>query len=135
MVQGFRIGIEGSRSSIRPPAFDILAGIAAGSYLAEKSTKKKNSVEVLQIIGVLLLSVGTISVFLPPLVAVLQWKGIWILRWAPVVAQVRWANMWFLLAAPAFFLAAALIGSVMPLLCQAGVPAGARAGSEVSWTY
>ena len=33
-------------------------------------------------------------------------------------------NMWFLLAAPALFLIAALIGSVMPLLCHSGIAAG-----------
>lgn len=127
-------------SKDRAPAFALLlstylAGIAAGSYIAENRTKEKKPGELLRIIGVLLMLVGAISIYLPPLVALLQWKGISILQWAPVVAQVRWANMWFLMAAPAFFLAAALIGSVMPLLCQAGVAAGARAGSEVSWTY
>jgi spermidine synthase len=127
-------------SKDRAPAFALLlstylAGIAAGAYLAENRATEKNSGEVLRIIGVLLLLVGAISVFLPPLVALVQWKGLSILQLAPVVAQVHWANMWFLLTAPAFFLAAALIGSVMPLLCQAGVAAGARAGSEVSWTY
>ena len=127
-------------SKDRAPAFALLlstylAGIAAGSYIAENRAKEKNPSEVLRIIGVLLMFVGAISIFLPPLVALLQWKGLSMLQWAPVVAQVRWANMWFLMGAPAFFLAAALIGSVMPLLCQAGVIAGDRAGSEVSWTY
>ncbi len=112
-----------------------LAGIAAGSYIAEKRTKEKSAEEVLRIVGALLLLVGALSVYLPPLVGLLQWKGIALLQLAPVTMQVRWANMWFLLAAPAFFVVAALIGSVMPLLCQAGVAAGSRAGSEVSWTY
>jgi spermidine synthase len=127
-------------SKDRAPAFALLlstylAGIAAGSYIAEKRAKEKSSDEVLRIIGVLLLLVGAISVYLPPLVALLQWKGLSLLQWAPVVVQIRWAGMWFLLGAPAFFLAAALIGSVMPLLCQVGVAEGASAGSEVSWTY
>jgi spermidine synthase len=112
-----------------------LAGIAAGSYIAEKRMKEKSSDEVLRIVGVLLLVVGAISVYLPPLVGFLQWKGVSLLAWAPLVTQVQWSGMWFLMAAPAFFVAAALIGSVLPLLCQLGVAAGSRAGSEVSWTY
>src|SRR5271163_3271058 len=120
-------------SNDRAPAFALLlstylAGIAAGSYIAEKRAKEKSSDEVLRIIGVLLLLVGAISIYLPPLVAFLQWKGLSLMQWAPVVVQIRWASMWFLLGAPAFFLAAALIGSVMPLLCQVGVAEGARAG-------
>jgi spermidine synthase len=127
-------------SKDRAPAFALLlstylAGIAAGSYIAEKRTKEKSAEEVLRIVGALLLLVGASSVYLPPLVGLLQWKGITLLQLAPVTMQVRWANMWFLTAAPAFFVVAALIGSVMPLLCQAGVAAGSRAGSEVSWTY
>jgi spermidine synthase len=127
-------------SKDRAPAFALLlstylAGIAAGSYIAEKHAKEKSSQEVLRIIGVLLLLVGGVSAFLPAMVAELQWKGLGLLAWAPVVAQVHWAGMWFLLGTPVFFLVAALIGSVMPLLCQVGVTAGARAGSEVSWTY
>jgi spermidine synthase len=112
-----------------------LAGIAAGSYIAEKRMKAKSSDEMMRIVGALLLVVGAISAYLPPLVGILQWKGISLLEWAPLVTQVRWSGMWFLLAAPAFFVAAALIGAVLPLLCQIGVTAGARAGSEVSWTY
>jgi spermidine synthase len=112
-----------------------LAGIAAGSYIAEKRVATKSSDEVMRIVGALLLIVGVISVYLPPLVALLQWKGLLFLEWAPPVTQARWNGMYFLLASPAFFVAAAMIGSVLPLLCQLGVAAGSRAGSEVSWTY
>jgi spermidine synthase len=127
-------------SKDRAPAFALLlstflAGVAAGSYIAEKHTKEKSSDEILRIVGFILLVVGALSVFLPPLVAVFQWKGLALLQWAPIVAQLQWRGMWFLLAAPAFFVVAALIGSVLPLLCQLGVAAGSRAGSEVSWTY
>ncbi len=127
-------------SKDRAPAFALLlstylAGIAAGSYITEKGTKGRSSKEVIRIVGALLLIVGGISVYLPPLVALLQWKGVSLLRWAPVVIQVRWSETWFLMAVPAFFVAAALLGSVLPLLCQVGVSAGSRAGSEVSWTY
>lgn len=137
-IAWFRVFELASRD--RAPAFALLlstylGGIAAGSYLAEKRAKGKNSTEVLRIIGSLLLLVGAISVFLPPLVAELQWKGLSIFHLAPVVTQIHWSGMWFLLGAPVFALAAALIGSVMPLLCQAGVAAGSRAGREVSWTY
>jgi spermidine synthase len=124
----------------RAPAFALLlstylAGIAAGSYISEKRTDGKRSGEILRIVGLLLVLVGGISVFLPPLVALLQWKGLSVLQLAPVTAQLRWANLWFLLSAPAFFVVAALIGSIMPLLCQAGIAASSRSGIDVSWTY
>ncbi len=127
-------------SKDRAPAFALLlstylAGIAAGSYIAEKGTKGRRSNEMIRIVGLLLLVVGGISVYLPPLVAFLQWKGVSLLRWAPVVIQVRWSETWFLMAVPAFFVAVALLGSVLPLPCQVGVSAGSRTGSEVSWTY
>jgi spermidine synthase len=110
-------------SQDRAPAFALLlstflAGIAAGSYISEKLTAQKKSEEVVQVIGASILIAGAISVYLPPLVALLQWKGI------P-----------FLLSAPVFFVTAALLGSVLPLLCQLAVSAGHKAGKGVSWTY
>ncbi len=110
-------------SQDRAPAFALLlstflAGIAAGSYISEKLTAQKKSEEVVQVIGALILIAGAISVYLPPLVALLQWKSV------P-----------FLLSAPVFFVTAALLGSVLPLLCQLAVSAGHEAGKGVSWTY
>ncbi len=110
-------------SQDRAPAFALLlstflAGIAAGSYISEKLTEKKNSEAVVQIVGVVILIAGAISMYLPPLVALLQWKGI------P-----------FLLGAPLFFVTAGLLGSVLPLLCQLAVSAGHESGKGVSWTY
>jgi spermidine synthase len=110
-------------SQDRAPAFALLlstylAGIAAGSYVSEKLMEQKSSQDVFQVIGALILIAGAISVYLPPLVALLQWKG-----------------MPFLLSAPAFFLTAGLLGAVLPLLCQLAVSANRDAGRDVSWTY
>ena len=137
-IAWFRVFELASRD--RAPAFALLlstylAGIAAGSYVAENRTKQKSPGDVLRIIAVLLLIVGACSAYLPPLVALLQWKGIKLFALAPGPIQIQSMNMWFLLAAPALFLVAALIGSVMPLLCHSGIAAGARSGREVSWTY
>jgi len=137
-IAWFRVFELASRD--RAPAFALLlstylAGIAAGSFVAENRTEHKCPGDVLRIIAALLLLVGACSAYLPPLVALLQWKGIKLLQLAPGRIQIQSMNMWFLLAAPALFLIAALIGSVMPLLCHSGIAAGARAGREVSWTY
>jgi predicted membrane-bound spermidine synthase len=137
-IAWFRVFELASRD--RAPAFALLlstylAGIAAGSYVAENRTKQKSPGDVLRIISALLLIVGASSAYLPPLVALLQWKGIQLFALAPGPVQIQSMNMWFLLAAPALFLIAALIGSVMPLLCHSGIAAGARSGREVSWTY
>ena len=107
----------------RAPAFALLlstflAGIAAGAYLSEKLTEKAAPNTVAQVIGVLLLLAGGISAYLPALVA---------------TARVHsWS---FLAPAPAFFLTAGLLGSVLPLLCQLSVSADERAGSGVSLVY
>ncbi|MGC1382543.1 MAG: hypothetical protein WA823_02110 [Candidatus Acidiferrales bacterium] len=137
-IAWFRVFELASRD--RAPAFALLlstylAGIAAGSYVAENRTKQKNPGDVLRIIAALLLVVGACSAYLPPLVALLQWKGNKLFNLASGRIQIQSMNMWFLLAAPALFLIAALIGSVMPLLCHSGIAAGARTGREVSWTY
>jgi predicted membrane-bound spermidine synthase len=110
-------------SQDRAPAFALLlstylAGIAAGSYISDKLTENQPSESVAQLVGTLLLVAGAGSVYLPPLVALFEWKGL------P-----------FINAAPAFFIIAALIGSVFPLLCRIAVPAGVNSGSHVSWTY
>jgi predicted membrane-bound spermidine synthase len=110
-------------ASDRAPAFALLlsaylAGIAAGSFITEKIAESKSSALILSIIGVLMLAAGALSVYLPPLVAVLMAKGI------P-----------FLWSAPAFFLTAGLIGSVFPLACQLAIAADERAGRGVSFVY
>ncbi|HJY87943.1 MAG TPA: hypothetical protein VKE24_14000, partial [Candidatus Acidoferrales bacterium] len=110
-------------SSDRAPAFALLlstylAGIAAGSYISEELTEQRDSGAVVEIVGVLLLVAGSVSAYLPPLVAFLKSKGI------P-----------FLVGSPAFFLTAGLLGSVLPLLCQLAVSAVDKAGSRVSLIY
>jgi spermidine synthase len=107
----------------RAPAFALLlstflAGIAAGAYLSEKLTENASPNSVVLVIGVLLLLAGGISAYLPALVAVARVHG--------------WS---FLAPAPAFFLTAALLGSVLPLLCQLSVSADEKAGSGVSLVY
>jgi len=106
----------------RAPAFALLlstylAGIAAGSFLSETLSQKKQ-LNPLTIAGVAMLVAGAISVYLPPLMANLSWRNI------PV-----------LMSAPAFFITAGLLGSVLPLLCQASVVAGDSAGRSVSVIY
>ena len=106
----------------RAPAFALLlstylAGIAAGSFLSEKLTEKKH-VNALTLAGVLILLAGAVSVYLPPLMAQLCWKGV------SVMASV-----------PIFFITAGLLGSVLPLLCQAAVSADESAGRRVSLIY
>ncbi len=110
-------------SSDRAPAFALLlstylAGIAAGSFIGGKLTEQKSSEEILRIVGGLLLLAGAISVYVPPLIADLKWK-----------------NITFLAGAPVLFLVAALLGSVLPLLCQLGVAANEKAGQGVSLVY
>lgn len=110
-------------SADRAPAFALLlatylGGIAAGSYLTEKFTENKSSAAVINTMGLLLLMAGAISIYLPPLVAQLSWKG------RPAMYS-----------APAFFVTAGLLGSVLPLLCQLAVPANEQAGRHVSLIY
>jgi spermidine synthase len=110
-------------SADRAPAFALLlstylAGVATGSYITGKLTEHKSSAVVVYVIGLAMLLSGAISAYLPPLVAVLMSRSI------P-----------FLASAPAFFLTAALIGSVLPLICQAAVSADDKAGRGVSLIY
>lgn len=110
-------------ASDRAPAFAMLlsaflAGIAAGSFVTEKFAEGKSADTVMRVIGLLMLAAGALSVYLPPLVAALMARGI------P-----------FVWSAPAFFLAAALIGSVFPLTCQLAVSADDKAGRRISFVY
>jgi len=110
-------------SADRAPAFALLlatylSGIAAGAYLSEKLTQRANPKSVIRAIGVLLLAAGAISPFLPPAVALLMHSG-----------------LHYLWSAPAFFLVAAMTGSVLPLLCRLSVAPNERAGRHVSLIY
>ncbi len=110
-------------SSDRAPAFALLlctylAGIAAGSMLSEKLTARHRPERLIRVIGGLLLLSGALSAYLPPLVASMMARKI------P-----------FLASAPAFFVTAGLIGSVLPLLCQLAVSPEREAGQGVSLIY
>ena len=110
-------------SANRAPAFalllaTILAGIAAGAYVSEKSTERASPRTVLQAGGALLLLAGGVSGYLPGL-----------------VAGSRVHNWTYLAAAPAFFLTSAMVGSMLPLLCQLSVSADEKAGRGVSLVY
>jgi spermidine synthase len=106
----------------RAPAFALLlstylAGIAAGSFLSEMLSERKQ-VNPLALAGIAMLLAGAISVYLAPLMAYLSWRNI----------PVLWS-------APAFFITAGFLGCVLPLLCQASVSAGESAGRSVSVIY
>jgi spermidine synthase len=110
-------------SSDRAPAFALLlstylSGIAAGSFVSEKWTRKHGAGIVLQVMGVLLLLAGALSVYLPPLVALLMTRKIA-----------------FLFSVPAFFVVAAAVGSVLPLLCRLAIAPDRAAGRGVSFVY
>ncbi len=106
----------------RAPAFALLlstylAGIAAGSFLSETLCRRKQ-LHPLTLAGTAMLVAGGISVYLPPL-----------------MAQLSWHNVPVLMSAPAFFLTAGLLGSVLPLLCQSSISASSSAGRSVSLIY
>jgi len=110
-------------SADRAPAFALLlatflGGVAAGAYLSERSTENVPPGKVGQLLGVLLMVAGGVSVYLPSL-----------------VASARVHGLPFLAAAPAFFLTAAMVGAALPLLCQLSVSADQRAGRNVSLVY
>jgi len=120
-IEWFRIFSIASMD--RAPAFSLLlaiflGGVAAGAYLAEHFTHDVTPKRVLQVIGVMMIVAGIISAYLPPLVASLMGRKI------P-----------YLSSAPLFFITAALIGAVMPLLCQLSVNPGEQAGRGVSLIY
>jgi spermidine synthase len=110
-------------ASDRAPAFALLlatylGGIAAGSFISERLAAKQSRQTIIRLTGVLLVTAGVLSVYLPLLVALFMAKAI------P-----------FLWSAPAFFVTAALIGSVLPLVCQAAISADERTGRRVSLVY
>ncbi len=107
----------------RAPVFALLlstclAGIAGGSFIAGRLTEKKRATEIVGIIGGLMLAAGAASAYL-----------------APAVAWLRATNIAFLLSTPLFFVVSAMLGSVLPLLCQLGVEADELAGRGVSLIY
>jgi spermidine synthase len=122
-------------SSDRAPAFALLlatylAGIAAGSYVSEQITKNWPAHKTLWLIGALLCVSGAISVYLPPLVSSLL-GGNW-----PAFFQPVWLGQnSYLASAPVFFLVAALLGSVLPLLCRLSISPDDLAGRRVSFVY
>jgi len=83
-----------------------------------KLTQRASPGAVVRVIGVLMLLAGGISAYLPSLVAAARFHGL------P-----------FLAPAPVFFLTAAILGSVLPLLCQLSVAADENAGRGVSLIY
>src|SRR6266404_2712741 len=110
-------------SADRAPAFAMLlatclAGIALGSFLTEKWVESQGAASVNLLLGVLLLSAGAISVYLPPLVARFLSKKIS-----------------YLASAPFFFLASAFVGSVLPVVCQLAILPEQEAGRKVSLVY
>jgi spermidine synthase len=110
-------------STDRAPVFALLlstclAGIAGGSFIAGRLTEKKSSGEIARTVGVLMLTAGAASTYL-----------------APAVAWLKAINIAFLLSAPLFFVVSAMLGSVLPLLCQLGVAADEQAGRGVSLVY
>jgi spermidine synthase len=107
----------------RAPAFALLlatflAGIGAGAYLVELFSRDASTQDVLRIAGVMMVTAGGLSTFLPPLVASLMGRRI------PYLSSV-----------PFFFLTAGLLGAVLPLLCQLSVRPDDRAGRGVSLIY
>jgi spermidine synthase len=110
-------------SSDRAPAFALLlstylAGIAAGCYLSERGTEQSKPEAVMRVVGILLILAGAMSAYLPSLVAAFMFR-----------------NIPFLASAPAFFVTAALVGSVLPLLCRVAIPPDDKAGRSVSFVY
>jgi len=107
----------------RAPAFALLlstylAGIAAGSFVSGRLTERKDAAAILRIVGLLIVTAGAASVYLPPLIALLRWKSV------P-----------YLLGTIAFFITTGVVGSVFPLLCRLSVSADGRAGRGVSLIY
>jgi len=122
-------------SADRAPAFALLlatylAGIAAGAYLSEQATKNWAARKTLWLIAGLLLVSGGISVYLPPLVAASLSGNSW------PFSKLLWLGQdSYLASAPVFFLVAALLGSVLPLLCRLSISPDDLAGRRVSLVY
>ncbi len=122
-------------SSDRAPAFALLlatylAGIAAGSYLSELETRDWAAERKLLLIGLMLVISGAISTFLPPLVATFLGGNFPSFLKFPSLGQDA-----YLVLTPAFFLVAALLGSVLPLLCGLSISPDDLAGRRVSFVY
>ena len=122
-------------SSDRAPAFALLlatylAGIAAGSYLSELLTRDWVAERKLLLIGLMLLISGAISAYLPPLVSTFLGGNF------PSFLKFAWLGQdAYLVLTPAFFLVAALLGSVLPLLCGLSISPDDLAGRRVSLVY
>ena len=122
-------------SGDRAPAFALLlstylAGIAAGSYLSEQATRHWPAHKTLWLIGGLLCLSGAISVYLPPLISSLLGGN-----WATFLLPTRLGQDSYMASAPLFFLVAALLGSVLPLLCRLSILPDDLAGRRVSFVY
>jgi spermidine synthase len=122
-------------SSDRAPAFALLlatdlAGIAAGSYLSELLTRGWEAERKLLLIGLMMLVSGAISVYLPPMVSTFLGGNV------PAFFKFAWLGQdAYLALTPAFFLVAALLGSVLPLLCGLSISPDDVAGKRVSYVY
>ena len=122
-------------SSDRAPAFALLlatylAGIAAGSYVSELLTRDWAAEQRLLLIGLMLLISGALSTFLPPLVATFLGGSF------PSFLKFAWLGQdGYLVLTPVFFLVAALLGSVLPLLCGLSISPDDLAGRRVSFVY
>jgi spermidine synthase len=122
-------------SSDRAPAFALLlatylAGVAAGSYLSEQLTENWRPVRKVLLVGGLLVVSGAISVYLPPLMSSVLGGNV------PSMLRFAWLGQnSYLGTAPAFFIVAALLGSVLPLLCGLSISPDDRAGRRVSFVY
>ena len=122
-------------SSDRAPAFALLlatylAGIAAGSYVSELLTRGWSPERKLVLIGLMLLLSGAISTYLPPMVATFLGGDI------PAFLKFAWMGQdAYLVLTPAFFLVAAALGSVLPLLCGLSISPDDLAGRRVSFVY
>ena len=110
-------------SSDRAAAFALLlstylAGIAAGSYVAGKITEKLSSRGVIVGAATVIVTAAGLIPYLTLTIAWLSGHGIM-----------------FSFAAPAFFLVAALLGSIFTLTCRLVIPMGPNAGRRVSLLY
>ena len=122
-------------SSDRAPAFALLlatylCGIASGSFLSEYFTESWSAKKTVWLVGGLLLVSGAISPFLPPLVSHIAGSNAFFFP-----ALSRLGQNAYLASAPAFFLVAMLLGSVLPLLCRLSIAADDFAGRRVSLVY
>ena len=117
----FRVFVLASND--RAPAFafllsTFLAGIAAGAFIAGKLSEQRPAEISALGMSALLMAAGGLSPYLLPLVAFLRWKG-----------------FDYLFAAFGFFLIAALMGAVFPLLCKLALASDVHAGRGVSLIY